>query len=83
MVVINYPLIMLRLITEALVVGLVVMAMGYPSSFLALKILPMVDDNHIPVMYLSLFLTGVSSHFLFEMFRVNSWYCRHGNACLK
>lgn len=74
---------MLRLIIEALVVGLVVMAMGYPSSMIALKILPMVDDNHLPVMYLSLFITGVSSHFLFEGLRINKWYCTNGFACLK
>lgn len=74
---------MLRLIIEALVVGLVVMAMGYPSSMLALKILPMVDDNHLPVMYLSLFITGLSSHFLFESLRINNWYCTNGFACLK
>lgn len=59
----------------------VIMAMGLPSSAIALRILPMVDDNHIPVMYLSLFITGLSSHLLFELFRVNSWYCSHGAAC--
>lgn len=73
---------MIRLIIEALVVGLVIMAMGYPSSMLALKILPMVDNNHIPAMYLSLFITGVSSHLLFESLRVNKWYCTNGFACL-
>lgn len=74
---------MLRLIIEALVVGLVVMMMGYPSSMIALKILPMVDDNHLPVMYLSLFITGLSSHFLFESLRINKWYCTNGFACLR
>lgn len=74
---------MLKLIIEALVVGLVVMAMGYPSSILSLRILPMVDDNHLPVMYLSLFITGVSSHFLFEVLKINKYYCTSGFACLK
>ncbi len=74
---------MLRLIIEALVVGVVIVIMGYPSSMLALKILPMVDDNHLPVMYLSLFITGLSSHFLFEALKLNKWYCTNGFACLK
>ncbi|CAN0315900.1 unnamed protein product [Hapterophycus canaliculatus] len=46
---------MLRLIIEAIVVGCVVVLMGYPSSRLGLKILPMKDDDHRPVMYMSLF----------------------------
>ncbi|CAM9529541.1 unnamed protein product [Pylaiella littoralis] len=74
---------MLRLIIEAFVVGIVMMIMGFPGSIIALKILPVVKDNRIPVMYLSLFLTGVLSHLLFESFLLNSWYCRHGYACLK
>ena len=73
---------MLKLIIEALVVGLVIMAMGYPSNILSLRILPM-DENHIPAMYLSLFITGVSSHFLFEVLKLNSYYCTSGYACLK
>jgi hypothetical protein len=74
--------IMLRLVVEAVIVGLVVVIMGIPSSAIALKILPVVDDDHVPVMYLSLFITGVSSHLLFETLRINSWYCRNGVACL-
>ena len=78
-----YKVTMLKLIIEALVVGLVVMAMGYPSSMIALNILPMKEGDHRPVMYLSLFITGVSSHFLFESLRINQWYCSHGYSCLK
>lgn len=63
---------MIRLIIEAIVVGCVVVLMGYPSSLLALKILPMNDDDHRSVMYISLFLTGVFSHLLFEILKMNS-----------
>ena len=74
---------MLRLIIEAIVVGCVVVLMGYPSSLLALKVLPMKDDDHRPVMYMSLFLTGVFSHLLFEVLKINSWYCSNGFSCSK
>ena len=75
---------MLKLFIEALVVGLVVVLMGYPSSFVALKILPMGEgDDHRPIMYLSLFITGIASHFLFEALRLNKWYCTNGFACTK
>ena len=74
---------MIRLIVEAIVVGVVVVLMGYPSSLLALKMLPMKDDDHRPIMYLSLFLTGLFSHLLFEVIKVNAWYCTNGLACSK
>lgn len=73
---------MLRLIIEAIVVGLVVTLVGYPSSSIALRILPMQGDDHRPVMYLSLFLTGLSAHLLFEALKINSWFCTNGFACL-
>jgi len=73
---------MLRLIIEALTVGLVIMAMGFPSSMIALKILPIKEgEDHIPVMYLSLFLTGVLSHIVLEILKLNLWYCKNGFAC--
>lgn len=74
---------MIRLIVEAIVVGLVVVLMRYPCSMVALKILPVRDDDHRPIMYLSLFLTGLFSHLLFEVTRVNAWYCTNGFSCSK
>ncbi|CAN0202510.1 unnamed protein product [Ectocarpus sp. 13 AM-2016] len=64
---------MIRLINEAVVVGVVVMLAGYPSGLLASKLLPMKGDDHRPVMYLSLFLTGLSSHLLSEALKINWW----------
>ena len=72
---------MIRLIFEAFVVRVVVVLMGYPCSIVALKVLPMKDDDHHPIMYLSLlFFTGLFSH-LFEVTRVNAWYCTSGFSC--
>lgn len=73
---------MIKLIIEAIVVGLVIMAMGFPSSAIALKVLPIGEgESHLPVMYLSLFITGLTSHLLFEALKLNSWYCSNGFAC--
>ena len=72
---------MVRLVIEAVVVGVMMMLAGYPSSLLASKLLPMKGDDHRPVMYLSLFLTGLSAHFLFEVLKINLWYCSNGVAC--
>ena len=71
-----------KLFIEAIVVGIIIMIIATPSSILASKILPTINDNHYPVMYLSLFITGVSSHFTMEFFKLNKWYCTNGEACL-
>lgn len=73
---------MLKLIIEAIVVGIVVTIIGFPSSLIALKIWPIGGGrDHRPVMYLSLFITGILAHLGFEALRINKWYCVHGNAC--
>ncbi|CAM9091442.1 unnamed protein product [Laminaria digitata] len=43
----------------------------------------MEDDDHRPVMYLSLFLTGLFSHLLFGVSKVNAWYCSNGFSCAR
>jgi len=72
---------MIQVIVEALVVGLVVALVGFPSGLIASQLLPMKGDDHRPIMYLSLFLTGVFSHVLFEVAKINAWYCSNGFAC--
>lgn len=72
---------MSKILVEGIVVGFVMMAVGLPSGLLASKILPVVNNNHVPVMYLSLFLTGFSAHMLLELAKVNKWYCTNGVAC--
>ncbi|CAN0350006.1 unnamed protein product, partial [Ectocarpus sp. 6 AP-2014] len=56
---------------EAAVVGIVIVLMGYHCSMIALAILLMKNDNHVSVMYLSLFLVELFSH---EGLKVNAWY---------
>ena len=62
---------MKELVTEAFVVGLVMLVI-----FMALKMVT--KDVRVTV-----FLTGVLGHFLFEMFGANKWYCKYGRACQK
>ena len=60
---------MKELVTEALVVGLVMLVI-----FMALKMVT--KDVRVTV-----FLTGVLGHFLFELLGANKWYCKYGTAC--
>lgn len=77
------PSTMIRFVVEAVVVGVVMMLTGFPCGLLASKLLPLKGDDHRPVMYLSLFLTGLSAHLLFEVLKINLWYCSSGFACSK
>ena len=71
-----------RLLLEAILVGVVVTIIGFPSSMLAIKMMPIKNNqDHRPVMYFSLFLTGIFSHLIFEILQINSYYCSHGYAC--
>lgn len=72
---------MVRIFVEAIVVGVVLMLVGYPCGLVASRILPMRGGDHVPVMYLGLFLTGLCSHLLFEALKINLWYCANGFAC--
>ncbi|CAM9756103.1 unnamed protein product, partial [Ectocarpus fasciculatus] len=65
-------------IIEAVVVGIVIVLMGYHCSMIALEILPMKDDDHRSVMHLSLFLVELFSHLLLEVSKVNAWYRSNG-----
>lgn len=79
----------MHLIIEAIIVGVVVVIVGTASGYIVGKFnnidLPTVckrwNKNH--VMEISLFITGVLSHFIFEMLGLNKWYCKHGRACVQ
>ena len=79
----------IELITEAIVVGIIMVAVGTFVSFFIAKIskidLPPVckkwNENYI--MELCLFLTGLLGHLLFEFIGANKWYCKNGVACKK
>ena len=77
----------MNLIAEAVVVGLFIVIIGTIVAATVGKLfkvdLPPVcsDWNRNRTMEISLFVTGVLGHFLFEAIGANAWYCRHGNAC--
>ena len=79
----------MKLLIEALVVGISTIIMGTIISYLlgnTFKVdLPPVckDWNKNYIMEISLFLTGFLSHILFEFIGANKWYCKNGNACSK
>ena len=59
----------MKLLVEALVVGIVMLAIHY--------VLSMFITNPLIVV----FLTGFIGHLLFELSGANKWYCVHGKAC--
>ena len=77
----------MRLLIEAVIVGIVVMLVGTLSGYIVGKFnnidLPSVckkwNKNH--VMEISLFITGFFTHLLFELLGLNKWYCKGGHAC--
>lgn len=76
------------LIKEAIAVGVVLVIVGTTVGFAINKSplsidLPKVCNtwNDFYVMEISIFLTGVITHLLFEAIGGNKWYCKHGNAC--
>ena len=60
---------------------------GYIGSFFAQLLLPKTKKgeyfNKYYVMELSLFLTGVIAHLVFEYTGLNKWYCKKGYACTR
>lgn len=73
---------MLKLVTEALVVGVSVAVMG-----LLVHILYHSKHAHSDKikqdtidLIIILFFTGVFLHLLFEVTGINMWYCKNGNA---
>lgn len=78
---------MVGLIVEAVAVGLGIVVVGTLVSWVVGRMmgtdLPPVckDWNKNYIMEISLFLTGVIGHFLFEFSGLNKWYCKNGFAC--
>lgn len=79
----------MKLMIEALVVGIATVVVGSIVGFGVGKVLgsdmPKVCKNWNKkyAMEISLFLTGSLLHLLFEFLGGNKWYCKNGIACLK
>jgi hypothetical protein len=78
---------MTGLLLEAITVGISLIFFGYIGSYIADAVLPQPKRgeyfNKYYVMELSLFLTGVIAHLVFEYTGINKWYCKNGVACRK
>lgn len=74
----------MKLLVEALVVGLITAIVGIIIS--TLFMLPSKDFSwkkytFWPQVLLAYFVTGFLLHLGFELAGANKWYCKHGNAC--
>jgi hypothetical protein len=80
---------MIKLVIEAVIVGLIVALIGTAVTFVVSKItavdLPPTcrvwKKNY--TMEIVLFLTGILTHLAFEFVGGNTWYCKNGVACKK
>lgn len=82
-------MITIKFFTEAVIVGIMTVLIGYISGYIVHQIYP---TNFLPnvcstwnkyyVMEKTLFLTGVLVHLICELTGINNWYCKNGNACL-
>ena len=73
----------LRLLIEAIVVGVVCLVMGIITHIVlhyTFKYFKVNINKHF-VFYLTLFVSGVLVHVLFDLLGGNKWYCKHGMAC--
>lgn len=77
-----------QLLIEAVIMGIIVVVLGYIVSFITKPwfgvALPEVckswNDDYM--MEINLFLIGFIGHLGFELAGMNTWYCKHGHACL-
>lgn len=78
---------MLRVLIEALSVGISALLMGLLIHLLlghhALHAQSPKMKEEMIRLSVVLFLTGFSLHILYEMVGWNKWYCKNGNACRK
>ena len=71
----------MKLIKEAVFVGILTVIVGTVLSKLFESRNTRKDWNKNYIMEKCLFLTGVIIHLLCEYIGLNKWYCKHGRAC--
>jgi len=76
----------LRLIVEAIAVGIITVVVGYVITWILSNFDKNASNlnkewNKHHIMEIALFLTGMSIHLLCEFTGINSWYCENGIAC--
>lgn len=80
---------MIKLLIEAIVVGIIVVLVGTVITFIVSNIFAVELPPTCRVwkknytMEIALFLTGVLTHLGFELVGGNTWYCKNGVACKK
>ena len=71
---------LLKLGAEALVVGLVFVAIAGVVMYVQRRC---VSDPKPSTYYVSAFISAALAHLIFEAVGANRWYCRNGAACTK
>lgn len=79
---------MIRLLIEAVLVGIAVVLAGLVITVFSKKNQQSLPEecrnwNKNYIMEITLFLIGFMLHILFEFTGINAWYCKHGNAVRK
>lgn len=78
---------MIGLLIEALVVGILLVIVGYLITIAINKLFNKnLSDSFINLkknrtFIIILFLSGSLTHLLFELLGSNKWYCKNGHAC--
>jgi hypothetical protein len=73
---------------EAVIMGIIVVVLGYVVGYFTKPFfsvdLPDVCKswNDKYMLEVNLFLIGFIAHVGFELAGLNSWYCKHGHACM-
>ena len=80
----------MRLIIEAIIVGILLLivsipVMGalqilYPNDYTGCQNLPLKSEKKY---YVATIIIGVLVHLLCEYTNINKWYCKNGYACLE
>ncbi len=70
-----------KLLLEALAVGISNVIMVLTIYLLFRKMINIKEINIMNLVYIC-FISGFLLHLLFELLKLNFWYCKNGNACL-